>query len=62
MMTDADYADNLALLANTPAPIESLLHSQEQTAGIISHYVNINKTEYMCRKKNAPCTLEVASF
>ena len=32
-MTDADYADDLVLLANTPAQAESLLNSQEQTAG-----------------------------
>ena len=32
-MTDADYADNLALLSNTIAHVESLLHCQEQAAG-----------------------------
>ena len=30
--TDADYADNLAHLANTPAQAESLLHNLEQLA------------------------------
>ena len=29
---EADYADDLPLLANTPAHAESLLHSQEQAA------------------------------
>ena len=33
IITDADYADDPALLANTPAPAESLLHSLKQTAG-----------------------------
>ena len=45
-MTDIDYADNLALLENTPAQSKSLLHSQAQAAGGISLYVNANKTEF----------------
>ena len=28
-ITDADYADDIALLANTPTQAEFLLHSQE---------------------------------
>ena len=32
-ITDADYADDIALLANTPAQAESLLHSLERAAG-----------------------------
>ena len=31
-ITDADYADDIALLANTPAQAETLLHSLEQAA------------------------------
>ena len=31
-MTDADYADDLALLENTPAQAESLQHSLVQAA------------------------------
>ena len=31
-ITDADYADDIALLANTPAQAETLLHSLERTA------------------------------
>ena len=42
-ITDADYA----LLANTPAQAESLLHSLEQTTGGIDLHVSSNKTEYM---------------
>ena len=34
-MIDADYADNLALLKNTPAHADSLLHSLEQAVGSI---------------------------
>ena len=46
--TDADYADDIALLANTPAQAESLLHRLERAAGGIGLYVNADKTEYMC--------------
>ena len=46
-ITDADYADDLALLANTPAQAETLLHSQEQAAADIGLHVSAHKTEYM---------------
>ena len=47
-ITDADYADDLALLANTPNQAETLLHSLERAAAGIGLHVNANKTEYMC--------------
>ena len=47
-ITDADYADDIALLANTPAQAESLLHSLERAASGIGFHVNANKTEYIC--------------
>ena len=31
-LTDADYADHIALLANTPAQAESILNRLEQVA------------------------------
>ena len=34
-ITDADYADDITLLANSPAQAESQLHSLERTAGDI---------------------------
>ena len=47
-ITDADYTDDIALLANTPTQAETLLYSLERTtAGIVLH-VNADKTEYMC--------------
>ena len=49
-ITDADHADDQALLANAPTQTESLLHSLEQTTGGIGLNVNVNKTEYMCFK------------
>ena len=46
-ITDADYVDDIAILANTPDQAETLLHSLEQAAGI-GLYVNAHKMEYMC--------------
>ena len=48
--TNADYADNLALLENASTQAESLLLRQEQTVGGIGLYANTNITEYMCFK------------
>ena len=47
-ITDADYADDIALLANTPAQAKTLLHSLERAAAGIGLHVNEHKTEYMC--------------
>ena len=47
-ITDADYTDDRALLANTPNQAETLLHSLERTAASIGLYVNAHTTEYMC--------------
>ena len=46
IITDADYADDIAILANTPA--ETLLHSPEWAAAGIGLHVNGHKTEYIC--------------
>ena len=47
-ITNADYADDIALLANAPAPAETLLHSLELAAAGIDLHVNAHKTEYTC--------------
>ena len=47
-ITDADYADDIAILANTPDQAETLLHSLERAAASLGLYVNAHKTEYMC--------------
>ena len=47
-ITDADNADDIAILANTPDQAETLLHSLERAAAGIGLYVNAHKTEYMC--------------
>ena len=46
-ITDADYADDLAILANTPNQAETLLHSLERAVAFIGLHVNAHKTEYM---------------
>ena len=38
----------IAILANTPAQAETLLHSLEQAAACIGLHVNAHKTEYIC--------------
>ena len=45
---DADYANDIALLANTPNKAETLLHSLERAAAGIGLHVNAHKSEYMC--------------
>ena len=50
--TDADDADGIALLANTPTQSESQLHSLEKAAGGIGLHVNADKMEYMCFNRN----------
>ena len=46
-ITNADYADDIAILANTPNQAETLLHSLEWAAAGIGLYVNAHKTECM---------------
>ena len=45
---DVDYANSIALVANTPDQAETLLHSLEQAAASIGLHVNADQTEYMC--------------
>ena len=42
-ITDADYADDLALLLNSPVLAETLLHCQERAACNIGLHVNVDK-------------------
>ena len=46
-ITDADYADDIAILTNAPAQAEIRLHSLERAAAGIGLQVNAYKTEYM---------------
>ena len=45
---DADYADDIALLANILAQAKTLLHSLERAAGGIGLHVNRDKMECIC--------------
>ena len=56
-ITDADYADDTALLANAPGQAETLLHSLEQAAAGIGLHVNAHKTEYMCFNQRGDISL-----
>ena len=47
-ITDTDYADDIALLANTPNQAETLLLSLERAAADIGLHFNAYKTEYKC--------------
>ena len=48
IITDVDYADDIALLANSPAQAETLRHSLERAAVGIGLHANTDETEYMC--------------
>ena len=50
-ITDTDYADDIALVANTLNQAETLLHSLERAAAGIGLHANAHKTEYMCYKQ-----------
>ena len=43
-LTNADYAIDIALLANTPVQAESLPYSQEKAAGDIGLYMNAKRS------------------
>ena len=47
-ITDTDYADDIALLVNTPTKTKTLLHGLGRGAAGIGLHVNADKTEYMC--------------
>ena len=63
-MTDADYADDQAFLANTPIQAEYLRHDLEQTAGGISFQINADKKKKSSSVSNKmePSPLEVSSL
>ena len=45
---DMDYADDMALLANTSAQTETLLHSLEWAAAAIWLHVNADRRQKTC--------------
>ena len=55
-IADADYADDIAILANTSNQAETLLHNLERAAAGIGLHVNAHKTEYMCYNQTGDIT------
>ena len=53
-ITDAGYADDLALLSENSYTAQNLLHIPEQSAAFIALHVNATKTEYMCNSQDGP--------
>ena len=51
-ITDADYADDLALLSDNSYNTQKLLHILEKSAAFIGLHINATKTEYMCYNQN----------
>ena len=62
-ITDAGYADDIALLANTPNQAETQLHSLERAATCIGLHFNAHKTEFICfNQKGDISTLDGTSL
>ena len=61
-ITDADHADDIAILANAPTQAETLLHSLERAAAGIYLHVNAQKTEYMCFNQTGDISTLNSSF
>ena len=57
-ITNADYADDIAILANTPNQAKTLLHSLERAAAGIGLHVNAQKTEYMSYNQTGDITTQ----
>ena len=52
-ITDADYADDVALLPDNSYNAQKLLHILEKSAAFIGLHVNATKTEYMCYNQDS---------
>ena len=62
-ITDADNADDIALLENTHAHAESLLRGLERVSAGIGVHVNADKTEYICfNQRGNISTVNVSSL
>ena len=62
IITDADYADDIAILANTPNQAETQLYSLERAAAGIGLHVNAHKTEYMCYNQTGDISTQHGSL
>ena len=50
-ITDVDYADDIALLANTPGRAQTLQHNLEWAAASIDLHINVDKTHVLWSKR-----------
>ena len=60
-ITEMDNADDIALLANTPAQAETLLHHLERASAGIGLHINADKTECMCFNQKGNISIRNAS-
>ena len=51
-ITDADYADDIALIADNNTDAQKLLHLLEESAAIVGLHINATKTEYISYHQN----------
>ena len=56
-ITNANYAGNIALLVNSPAQAETLVHSLEWEPAGIGVHVNAYKMKYMCCNQSSSLKL-----
>ena len=56
-ITDVDYADDIGLMANTPAQAKILLYSLERASAGRGLHVNAHKTEYMFINQNCDISI-----
>ena len=52
-ITDADYSDDIALLAETRIQAETLVYRLKRPGGGIGLHVDADKMEYMCFNQRA---------
>ena len=60
---DAEYSDDISLLAITLTQAESLLHNLEQVTRSIGLHLNADEIEYICfNQKGDTCALNGGSL
>ena len=57
-ITDADYADDLAIISDYLSDSSALLHKLEEAASEIGLYVNAKKTEFICYNQQHTSTIK----
>ena len=54
IISDTDYAKDLALLSDNSYTAQKLFYILQQSAAFIGLHVNVTKTEYMCYNPDGP--------